>query len=152
MFSSFITSARRTFHTKYERPSHPLRIVIIKGELKLVERTLLGSPKARTLFRLRKSHTIFPEIINRVISPQKRISDDPNGPKWGRNIQSLETGNTCSLSVHDVVGGGEGEVVTGEGEGNVGERRDFVAVNCVGSVPGLFGADFFVQKLLLATA
>jgi hypothetical protein len=65
----------------------------------------------KTLFRLRETHAIFPKIINRVIFSQKGISDDPDGSKWRRNIETLERGDTCSLGVHDVICGGETEIV-----------------------------------------
>jgi hypothetical protein len=57
----------------------------------------------------------------------------------------LEGGDTCALGVHDVVCGGETEVVARESECDVGESGYFVAVNGVSAVPGFFGADFFVE-------
>jgi len=96
------------------------------------------------LFRLREPNAVFPEIVDGVILSQKGVADDPDGAEGGRNVDALEGRDTCSLGVQDVVCGGETEVVAREGECDIGEGGDFVAVYGVGSVPGLFGADFFV--------
>jgi hypothetical protein len=96
------------------------------------------------LLRVRKANTVFPKIIDRVIFSEESVSDDPDWSEGGRNVETLERGDTCAAGVEDIVCCGEGEVVAGEGEGYVGEGSDFVALDCVSSIPGLFGADFFV--------
>lgn len=84
---------------------------------------------------IRKSDTVFPEIIDRVIFSKESITDDPDWAKGRRNVEALERGDTGAAAVEDVVCCGEREVVAGEGEGYVREGGDFVAVYCVGSVP-----------------
>lgn len=96
------------------------------------------------LFRLREPNAVLPEVVNRVILSQKGVADDPDGAEGGRDVDALEGRDTCSLGVQDIVCGGETEIVAREGECDVWEGGDFVAVYGVGSVPGFLGADFFV--------
>ena len=84
---------------------------------------------------IRKSDAVIPEIINRVIFSKESITDDPDWAERRRNVEALEGGDTGAAAVEDVVSCREREVVAGEGEGYVGEGGDFIAVDCVGSVP-----------------
>ena len=67
------------------------------------------------------------------------------GTKWWWDVKALKGGYTCSLGVHDVICGREGEVVSGECECDIWEGGDFITVDGVRSIPGLFSSNFLVQ-------
>lgn len=100
--------------------------------------------RAPRLSSLSKPHAVITQIIHRVPLAQERITQDSQRPGRFRDINALEGRDTRTLHVEDVVLGADGEVVAGEGEGQVREGVAGLAVDGVLAVEAFLCADFFV--------
>ena len=96
--------------------------------------------RVEILFRRREADAVFAEVVDGVVLAEEGVTDDPDRawtvsllPKKGRgcgggvlgtkrrgNVEALEGGDAGSLGLHDVVRGGEGKIVSGKGEGDIG--------------------------------
>lgn len=96
------------------------------------------------LLRLCESDTGAANVIDRVPLPQERVTQDSKGTHGLGEVHAHEGRDTRSLDLEDVVEGRNGEVVSGEREGKIGQSVALVALNSVLTVERLLGTDFLV--------
>lgn len=83
-------------------------------------------------------------IVDGVPSPQEGIAKDSQGANRFGEIHSHEGRNATSLYLEDIIVRADGEVMTGESKGDIGESVACAAINGVLSRPRFLGAEFFV--------
>lgn len=99
------------------------------------------------LFRGSQANSTLLEIIHAVPPSQERITKDSQWANWLGHIHSHKGGHAASAHLEDVIVSAEGEVVTGEGEGDIWEVIALLAVDAVLAVEALLGADLLVEEL-----
>jgi hypothetical protein len=96
---------------------------------------------------LGETDAVATEVVDRVVSAEEGITKDGKRTSRGRNIEAHEGRDTRALDLKDVVVGGDGEVVTGQGKAEVGKRVTLVTLDGVLAVVALLGTDLLVQQL-----
>lgn len=83
-------------------------------------------------------------VINAIPGSEEGITEDGERANGLGEIHSHEAADTGSLDFKDIVKGSDGEVVAGEGEGDIRKRVTLAAVERVLSVERFLGTDFLV--------
>ena len=96
-----------------------------------------------------KSNAARTKVVNRVPPPQECVAEDGKGSDWLREVHAHEGRDAGALNLEDVVVGGNGEVVTGQSEREIGKRPTLRTVNGVLTVVRLLRTNLFVTVILL---
>ena len=96
---------------------------------------------------LGETDAVATKVVDRVVSAEESITKDGKRAGRGRDIEAHEGRDTRALDLKDVVVGGDGEVVAGEGEAEVRQRVTLVTLNGVLAIVALLGTDLLVQQL-----
>ena len=100
-----------------------------------------------SLLGLGKTNSRVADIVDRVPPPEEGVTEDSKRTNGLGEVHAEESRDTRSLNLEDVVVGTDGEVVAGQGEGEVGQTVTLVALNGVLTVVRLLSTNLFVQEL-----
>lgn len=92
----------------------------------------------------RKANGRVAEIIDRVPLPEESITENGERTNGFGEVHAHEGRDTRTLDLENIVIRTDGEVVTGERKGEVGQTVALVALNCVLAVEALLGTNLFV--------
>lgn len=99
------------------------------------------------LLGLGETNGVVANIVDGVVFPEESVTkDDERASRLG-DVEAHEGADAATLDLKNVVVRANGEVVTGEGEGEVGERVTLLALNSVLAVVALLGANLLVEQL-----
>ena len=99
------------------------------------------------LLGLGEADGVVADIVNGVVFPEESVTEDDEGTSRLRDVEAHERADAAALDLKDVVVRADGEVVAGEGEGEVGERVTLLALNGVLAVVTLLGTNLLVEQL-----
>lgn len=99
------------------------------------------------LFGLSQTHSVVAQVIHAVPLAEESVSQNREGSDGFREVHTHERADARALNLEDVVVGGDGEVVAGQGQGQVRQRVALVAFDGVLTVPGLRCTNFLVPTL-----
>jgi hypothetical protein len=102
---------------------------------------------SRRLLGLGKSNSVVANIVDGVPFPEECIAEDDKRASRLGDVEAHEGADAAALNLKDVVVRTDGEVVAGEGEGEVGEGVTLLALNGVLAVVTLLGTNLLVEKL-----
>jgi hypothetical protein len=97
-----------------------------------------------SLLRLSKTNGVVANIVDRVPLSEESISENGEGSHGLGEVHTHEGRDARSLDLKNVVKSTNGEVVSSEGEGEVGQTVTLVALNSVLSVESLLGTNLLV--------
>jgi hypothetical protein len=97
-----------------------------------------------TLLRPGKTNGVVTNIVDRVPLPEESISENGEGSYGLGEVHTHEGRDARSLDLKNVVKSTDGEVVSSEGEGEVGQTVTLVTLNSVLSVETLLGTNLLV--------
>lgn len=106
-----------------------------------------SSPSHRVLgnlFRLSQTDGVVTDIIDTVPAAQEGITQDSKGTHRLGEVHAHEAADAGALDLQDVVVGANSELVTTQGEGEVGQRVTLVALDTVLTSEALSGTDLLV--------
>lgn len=86
-------------------------------------------------------------VVHAVPLAQERVTQDGQGTNGLGEVHAHEAADAGALDLEDVVIGGNGEVVTGQGEGEVGQAVTLVTLDGVLASEALLGTNLLVQEL-----
>ena len=100
------------------------------------------------LLALGQANCIVAQIVHTIPLPQEGITKDCQGSNGLREIHAHEGADARALYLQDVVVRPDLEVITGEGECEIGETVALGAVNGVLAVEGLLRTNLFVPVIV----
>jgi hypothetical protein len=83
------------------------------------------------LLRLGNTDSILLKVVDGIPLPQERITEDSERASGLWDVHPHQGGDAGTLDLEDVVKRTDGEVVAGEGEGQVWEAVALIALNGV---------------------
>lgn len=86
-------------------------------------------------------------VVHAVPLAQECIAQDGQGTNGLGEVHSHEAADAGALNLEDVVIGADGEVVAGQGEGEVGQAITLIALHAVLTSEALLGTNLLVQEL-----
>lgn len=94
--------------------------------------------------RLSQTDGVVTDIIDTVPAAQEGITQDSKGTHRLGEVHAHEATNAGALDLKDVVVGANGELVTTQGEGEIGQRVTLVTLDTVLASEALGGTDLLV--------
>lgn len=108
------------------------------------------SNSSTSLLGLGEADGTVAQVVDAVPLAKESISKDSERTDRLREVHAHEGADARSLDFQNVVESGDGEVVSTQGDGEVGKRVTLGAFDSVLTVPGFFGTDFLVPRKMLA--
>ena len=105
---------------------------------------IFTAPAVGHLFGLGQTDGVVTDIIDTVPAAQEGISQNSKGTHRLREVHAHEAADAGALDLQDVVVGANSELVTAQGEGEVGQRVPLVAIDTVLASEALGGTDLLV--------
>jgi len=99
------------------------------------------------LFGGSQTDSVVAQVVDVVVSAQESITEDSKRADLGWHIETHDGADAGVLNLQGVVSWSDGEVGTGEVEGEVWKRVDLFAWDGVLAVPTLGGSHLSVQEL-----
>jgi len=96
------------------------------------------------LLGLGQANGVVAQVVHAVPSPQEGVTEDSKRAHGLGEVHAHEGTDARALHLQDVVVRPDGEVVAGQGEGEVGQRRALLAVDRVLAGPRLLGSNLLV--------
>lgn len=105
----------------------------------------LSSPQA-SLLGFSKSYSSMAQIVHTVPLAQESVSENGERSDGLREVHSHKGTNAGSLNFQNVVEGGNGEVMSAQGNSKIRKRVTLGTVNRVLAVPRLGSSNLLVPK------